>query len=245
MRTGNLRIDVQYRRGITIAHPVGVLDMATYTSLRDTLLMYAAEQPDGLIVEVEELEMPSRHALSVFALVAIRVADWPGVPLTLVTPLGDQRSALANGKVQVYGTVQAATAGMARPLARSRAVIELPPLPASTREARSFVRCSCERWRVPTLIIDAMTVATALVENTLIHTDSPALLQMELRYRTLTIAASDDDPGLPILHERPEGGVAPSGLLLVAAVAQAWGCMPTMAGGKTVWAVLRLHELPE
>lgn len=245
MRTDNLRVDIRHRYGVTIAHPVGVLDMRTYAPLRDILLKCAAEQPDGLIVEIEDLGLPVKHAISVFPLVSMRLADWPAVPLALVSPQrNSRRAALAAGNVlrfvQVYDSIPDALAGMEKPPLRRRAVLELPPSPTSTRRARHFVRMNCRRWDAATLITDAMTVATSFVENTLAHTDSAAFLRMELRRHLLTIAVSDDDVRLPVMRERVEGGVPPSGLLLVSAIAKVWGCVPTMSGGKTVWAVLRL-----
>jgi hypothetical protein len=131
---------------------------------------------------------------------------------------------------------------MRQPPARSRAVIELPPSSVSGRRARHFVRSTCERWKVTVMANDAMTIAVAFVENTLQHTNSAAFLRMELRRGLLTVAVSDDDPHPAVLHERAEGGVASSGLLLVAAIAKVWGCAPTMSGGKTVWATLRPPE---
>jgi hypothetical protein len=119
-------------------------------------------------------------------------------------------------------------------------VIELPPSPVSARRARHFVRMNCRRWQIEGMIQDAMTIVTAFVENTLQHTSSAALLRIELRRGLLTVAVTDDDPRRAVLHERLEGGVAPTGLLIVSGVAKAWGCAPTLTGGKTVWATLRL-----
>jgi hypothetical protein len=244
MRISELRIPVRYTGGIAIARPVGTLDMTTYPVLRDTLLKHAAEQPDGLVVELDELTMPVAAPLSVFSLVSIRVADWPGMPFILVATGRETRGMLAASTVARFVTVlesvDAAVAAMAKPPIRQRAVIELPPSPISARRARYFVRMNCTRWDVENLITDAMTVATAFVENTLSHTGSAAFLRLELRRGMLTIAVTDDDPRPAVLHERAEGGVAPSGLLLVTGITKAWGCTPAMSGGKIVWAVLKV-----
>lgn len=243
MRTSDLRFGVHHQCGVTVARPAGVLDTSTYPMLRDMLLRYAAEQPEGLVVDVEHLHVPSVHALTVFSLVAMRVADWPGVPVMLVARDEDQRSALMTSNVSrfvpVHASVATALDAIGDPPARSRAVIELSPSPLSIRRARYFVRTNCERWQLAGVAGDAMTVVTAFVENTLTHTDSMAFLRIELRRGALTIAVSDDDPTPAVLHERLEGGVPPSGLLLVSGVAKTWGCTPTLTGGKTVWAVLR------
>ncbi|ALG11461.1 anti-sigma factor antagonist [Kibdelosporangium phytohabitans] len=240
MRTSDLRFGVENRQGVTVARPVGVLDATTYPEFRDTLLKYAAEQPDGLIVDVDRLRMPSSSALSVFSLVSMRVADWPGVPVLLVVRDDCQREATAARFAPVYASITAAMSAVDTYTPRSTASLELPPSGLSTRHARYFVRKTCERWHVADMVTDAMTVATAFVENTLKHTDSMALLRMQLRRGLLTLTVSDDDPRPAVMRERLEGGVSPCGLLLVSAVARSWGCTPTFTGGKTVWAALRL-----
>ncbi|CAM3957887.1 hypothetical protein KIPE111705_33440 [Kibdelosporangium persicum] len=244
MRISELRVPVRYIGGIAIAHPVGTLDVTTYPVLRDTLLKHAAEQPDGLVVELDELTMPIAPTLSVFSLVSMRVADWPGLPFMLVATGQEKRCMLAASTISrfvtVHDSVDTAVSAMAKPPIRQRAIMELPPSPMSTRRARYFVRMNCTRWRVDELITDAMTVATAFVENTLSHTSSAAFLRLEMRQGMLTIAVTDDDPRPAVLHERAEGGVSPSGLLLVSGITKVWGCTPAMTGGKTVWAVLKV-----
>jgi hypothetical protein len=244
VRTSDLRFGVHHQSGVTVAHPVGVLDAGTYPEFRDTLLRYAAEQPDALIVDVDHLDMPAAHALTVFSLVSFRVADWPGVPVLVVARDELRRSVLAAWRVGVYASLVTALTAVVRPPARPRAEIELAASPLSTRRARYFVRMNCYRWNLACVATDAMTVVTAFVENTLLHTDSGALLRMELRHGTLAIAVSDDDPAPAVLRERSAGGVPPSGLLLVSGVTRTWGCTPAMTG-KAVWAVLPVPSTVE
>jgi hypothetical protein len=238
-----LRIDLRHIGGATVAHPVGSLDVATYAILRDMLLKCASEHPEALLVEVGDLEIPSQQPLAVFSLVSMRIAEWPGLPLMLVADRESQRTMLSASSIRrfvpVYGSVADAVSAMEQPPIRSRAVLELLPSLTSTRRARHFVRMNCQRWHIDDLAQDAMMIVTALVENTLQHTTSAAFLRMELRNRLLTVAVSDDDPHPAVLRERAEGGVAPTGLLIVSGLAKAWGCAPTMTGGKTVWATLR------
>ncbi|MEV4313877.1 hypothetical protein [Actinocrispum sp. NPDC049592] len=63
--------------------------------------------------------------------------------------------------------------------------------------------------------------------------------RVELLGTLLSVAVADDGPRPPVLRERVEGGVAPDGLLAVAELATAWGCMPPRDGGEIVWATLR------
>lgn len=242
MKIDGLRVEVRYTNQVAVVRPRGVLELATYATLRDTLLKCAAEQPEALLVQLENLALPSVHALTVFSSVAMRVSEWPGIPVLLISELESQRHMIQNSQIKrfvpVHASLKAGLDALDDPPARVRAVIELPPAPISTRRARYFVRMNCERWAVDEMATDAMAVVTSLVENTLTHTNSTAFLRLELRHGMLTIAVSDDDPSRAVLRERAEGGVPPSGLLLVAGIAKAWGCSPTMSGGKTVWAVL-------
>jgi anti-anti-sigma factor len=242
-------MNLRYVDGATVVHPTGRLDVRTYASLRDTLLKCASDHPDALLVEVDDLDLPTVQGLAVFSLVATRIADWPGVQLMIVAAQENRRRSLTAGLigrfVPVYDTVTAAIAAISQPPMRSRAVMELTPSVISARRARHFVRANCQRWQVPDLANDAMLIATVLVENTMQHTNSAAVLRLELRRGILTVAVSDDDPRPPVLRERLEGGVSTAGLLTVASIAKAWGCAPTMNGGKTIWATLRLpgHKL--
>jgi hypothetical protein len=238
-----LPISLRYVSGATVVRPTGRLNVLTYASLRDTLLKCASDHPDAVLVEVDELDMPAAPGLTVFSLVAMRIADWPGLPLMIVAALESRRRMLSARQigrfVPVFDTVAAAVAAIAQPPTRSRAVMEVAPSLISTRRARHFVRAHCQRWQVPDLTNDAMLIVTALVENTLKHTDSAAFMRLELRRGILTVAVSDDDPRPAVLRELAGGGMSASGLPMVASVARAWGCAPTMNGGKTVWATLR------
>jgi hypothetical protein len=110
--------------------------------------------------------------------------------------------------------------------------------PDAGRRARRLVARFCASRRVKALAPDAETLATELVENTLQHTESVPRLRLELRRGLLTVAVSDDDPAEAYLREGTDG--RPSlGMLLVTQIARTWGCTPSRAGGKTVWASLR------
>jgi hypothetical protein len=62
-------------------------------------------------------------------------------------------------------------------------------------------------------------------------------VSVALRNRHLHVAVRDESP-LPL--ERSAGDEEPGrGLLIVEGLSSAWGCMRT-AGGKVVWATLRL-----
>ncbi|EOD70609.1 ATP-binding protein [Amycolatopsis vancoresmycina] len=221
---------------------VGVLDRATYPQLRDRLLEFAVDSENGVLVDIERLELREPALTRVFSLVALRIGDWPAVPFALVTGRPDQRAVLAAGavdrRVPVYADADAGTAeaALTRP-ARRRAGRLLDRSARASALARAFVRDVCAEWMVPELAEDAQLVATEFVENTLRHTDSEPRLRLELRRGMLAVAVSDTGPRAAVLRERPDPVGAGLGLRLVTKVAKTWGCS-RRSGGKTVWAVL-------
>jgi hypothetical protein len=213
----------------------GVLDRTTRTSLKDGLLALAAEAPEGLLVDIERLELRDPASAGVFALVALRVGDWPAAPFALVTARDDQLALLAGQTVPVYPDSATAEAAVNHPERRRAGRV---PARTSAR-ARGFVRGACDRWQVPELAEDAELIATEFVENVLRHTDSVPRLAMELRGGKLTVEVADESPRPAVVREGLDPIEAGLGLRMVAKVAKTWGSSRCRSGGKTVWAVLR------
>ncbi|SED63101.1 hypothetical protein SAMN04489727_8658 [Amycolatopsis tolypomycina] len=65
----------------------GQLDLAGYGFLRDGPLR-VADGPPGLIADVDGLMIGELSPTAVLPLVARRIGNWPGIPLTLVTRQG-------------------------------------------------------------------------------------------------------------------------------------------------------------
>ncbi|GAB2771561.1 ATP-binding protein [Amycolatopsis magusensis] len=217
-----------------MARPAGKLDSAGLPRLRDTLLGCAADHPAALVVVLDELAADGPGRLGVLTQVRLQLADWPGIPLLLAaaTPPGDDLPAPV-----VHPSVTDALARV-RPAPRRQASIDLPPVSASTRLARNFVRTLCRNWAVePRRAGDARMVTSELVENVLVHTDTPALLRCDLREDALSIAVADGSPVPARLREGRAGYLGGLGLKLVAQLTTRWGCSPTLTGGKVVWAV--------
>lgn len=218
---------------------VGVLDPATAPRLRDSLLEFAAEADSGVLVDVERLALREKTLVSVFALVALRVADWPAVPFALVTGRPEQRAVLAARarRVPVFPDADTARAALGNP-DRLRAWRLLPRSSGTSASARRFVRGTCAEWRVPELAEDAALVATEFVENTLRHTDSAPRVRLQLRGRGLAVEVTDESTRPAVVREGLDVVAAGLGLRLVAKVAKTWGSSRCRSGGKTVWAVL-------
>jgi hypothetical protein len=233
-----LDISSSFRDDVAFVRPRGVLDLTTYVPLRDKLLKCAVEEPRAVVVDVDALEVPTDAVLAVFSAVGVKVSEWPGVPILLVAADAGDRAKLARCAVSRYVPVHAniaeALAAVDDPPARRRVLVQLPHRPTSAMSARQFVQYTCTRWRCNQITADATLAASELVENAVQHTGSEPRLRLELRSRRLTLAVYDDDPRPLPRHS----GAEQLGLFIVDRLSTAWGCMPTLAGGKVVWAVL-------
>jgi hypothetical protein len=229
------------RGAMARASVVGVLDRTTYPELRDRLLEFATDSEDGVLVDIERLELRDRALTRVFALVAVRIGQWPAIPFALVTGRPEQRAALAAGPagrhVPVYPDLDAAEAALTRPPCRRGGRL-LDRSSRTSARARGFVRGTCAEWMVPELAEDAELVATELVENVLRHTDSAPRLRLELRRGVLTVAVADDSACPAVLREGLDLAETGLGLRMVTKVVKNWGSSRSGSGGKTVWAVL-------
>jgi hypothetical protein len=234
-RHSTVRVVPHHGPATTTAVVDGVLDRTTRPLLRDGLLALAAESADGLLADIEGLEIRDPAPAGVFALVALRVGDWPAVPFALVTGRADQRAMLAHQSVPVYPDADTAEAALNRPERRRAGRMAA----RTSARARGFVRGACARWRVPELAEDAELIATEFVENALRHTDSVPRLGLELRRGTLTVEVADESSRPAVVREGLDLAEAGLGLRMVAKVAKTWGSSRGRSGGKTVWAVLR------
>jgi anti-sigma regulatory factor (Ser/Thr protein kinase) len=239
-----LRVEHSFIDDSTLLIPSGVLDLTTYAELRDTLLKYALEIPRAVIVDVGSLMVPTDATLAVFSSVWMQVSDWPGVPIVLVASRPLDRRRLGRSAITrflpVCSTVKEALASLEEPPLRRRTVLELPYDPVSAATARRFVQVTCARWGCDELLIDAELIASELVENAVRHAHSESQLRLELLRDFLTIAVYDDNPEPATLVDLDLDDAPQLGLLLVAQLATTWNCAPTLAGGKVVWAVMRL-----
>jgi hypothetical protein len=230
--------------GCLVATPVGPLTSLTYRDFRDMLVKFAIDTPRAVIVPIDGLDVPSLPALTAFPSAALRVSDWPGVAIMIVTSRPDRFATLGEAAIRrfvpVFQDVAAAVTAVGDAPDRRRAVLDLDHDLFSARRARLFVRSVCGRWQIGDLSSDAEQIATELVENAVAHTASQPRLRLELRSGLFTIAVSDDSTREAVVREKIEGVRAGGGLRIVADRAKVWGSSPRLGGGKVVWAVLRV-----
>ncbi|WP_290052565.1 ATP-binding protein [Amycolatopsis solani] len=238
----DLHLEPEFRSRSTVVTAGGALTPATASRLRDGVLKFATDAPDCVVVDIRDLTVEHERLLSVFAVIAARIDDWPGVSFALVADRPEHVAGLRARSIGEFVAVHpdVVTAEQARDEApRRRAVRELAPTVSASALARRFVAETCTRWAVPEYTEDAQLIATELVENTVEHTTSPARVRLELRRALMRVAVADDDPRPAVRRERLTPVEPGLGLQLVAQTARTWGCSRSWLGGKVVWAVLR------
>jgi CheY-like chemotaxis protein len=124
--------------------------------------------------------------------------------------------------------------------ARRAAVLALGQDPTSPRRARRFLRTQCARWGCEAVLDAGELVVSELVTNAVSHGRSRCELRLGLTEGALRIEVADrssSTPDLLVTTGRDEHG---RGLVLVSAVAAAWGVDTIPGNGKVVWANLAL-----
>ncbi|EWM11290.1 ATP-binding protein [Kutzneria sp. 744] len=242
MTGSHLTVDVAHHGRAAIVRLAGEIGLRTVGHLRSALLKCLADEPSGVVVELDGTTVGAPIALGAFGTLARRAAEWPGVLVALAVSDGTVRDLLRrtalDEAVPTFSTVAEAVRALGTMPERQHAVMELPAEIASAARARRFVNDTCEGWNVDGLCEDACLVASELVENAVHHARSQALLRLDLSRGILTISVRDDAPAPPRRHTvgtAPTGG---RGMYIVDVIARAWGYAPTWAGGKVVWAVL-------
>ncbi|MEV6640698.1 STAS domain-containing protein [Amycolatopsis sp. NPDC051371] len=232
------------RDGCLVARPSGVLDALTYPQLRDYLVKLALEHPEAVIADISRLQVPSDTAMAVFLSARDQVNEWFGAPILLVVADPARFERIARSAlprfVPIFRTVEEALSSDSRQPTRRLARAEFPAVVASSAHARGFVQRTCQEWSLTDVELDAVQVATELVDNAILHTDGagPAHLRLEYRRGMLTVAVRDPSPRPAVLRQATSDQPGGRGLLLVAALAKTWGCTPDLRNGKVVWAVL-------
>jgi CheY-like chemotaxis protein len=117
------------------------------------------------------------------------------------------------------------------------AELSLEPSPHSPAHARAFTQQVLSGWSCDGLIEDAQLIISELVTNAIRHAGSSATLWLRLTTQTLRITVADEHRAsprpLPFSLTRRHG----RGLMVVAALAAAWGVEPHRRG-KAIWAEL-------
>jgi anti-anti-sigma factor len=238
--SSRITCEVRDASPVTVVRLRGGLDLGTMRAVHTVLDDCLAAQPDALVVDLTDVTVHDRLALSVFAATARRAADWPAVPVVLCAPPPEAADWLAESTtcrvVPVRRDCAEATRA-ANEVAAPRLRARLEPVAEACRRARELVVDACARWNLPETVGPASLVLSELVGNVVRHAGTPMQVTLTLRRPYLHLAVVDGcrawvRAGSPDLLA--EGG---RGLLLVREMAQRWGSVPA-GDGKVVWAML-------
>jgi len=233
---------------VALMRPRGVLDALTAADLRGALLDCLAAQPVAVVLDASGLSLTDDIAVTVLAGVARESARWPGSRILVAGAAPDLVGAAERMGVQPYLTFcPDDTVAM-----RQAELLPVPPMVRQTitpdrfapGAAREIVREFCEANHVAGDFATAQVIASELVTNAVVHAGTPIDFSVRLSGSDLHVAVQDRDSRpariVGFVEESAEGG---RGLVLVDALARAWGSMPGSAG-KTVWATVRVRVAP-
>lgn len=117
--------------------------------------------------------------------------------------------------------------------------IALPAKPTSCAVARHFVRATLLGLHWPGDVEAAVLLASELVANVVVEASSPCHLSLCVDGTLVRVEATDGDRGRPFLEQCSAG--RGRGLLLVDALANAWGSHVEPEEGRTIWFELSAH----
>ena len=106
-----------------------------------------------------------------------------------------------------------------------------------TGHARQLVRRACGAWPDDQVTVAELLI-TELVANAFEHGDGLEHVRVQSRDHVLHVEVSDANSARPRMVDPPPTGddERGRGLLLLGALASAWGTRPeSSSGGKTVW----------
>ena len=117
--------------------------------------------------------------------------------------------------------------------------MDLTPSARLVRTARDLTTRALLDWGCPQQIGAATLIVSELVNNAILHARSDLTVSIARWGDLVRLAVHDATPERPVRRDQGPTQVTGRGMLLVAALSQSWGVLPTTGGGKVVWAVLQ------
>jgi hypothetical protein len=220
----------------------GELDATTYLATRDVILKAVLDEPRVVVVDVTELTVREDPAWAVFTSVRWETAEWPDVPIGLVSANLQDRNTVHRNGITRYVPMHAAVDSAITELTsdgqrryRRRVRASIPPERSSIRRCRHLTAQWLAEWSRSDFTHAVSLVATELVEAALAATDTDFALRVETDGSTVSVAVQHVGIANPVRRKALDDNV--SGLDLVAANSRAWGTYVTPSG-NTIWAVV-------
>ncbi len=230
---------------IPVLRLAGPLDRSTGAALCATLRRTLADEPAGIVLDASGLTTVEDSALTTLRTFAGIAGHWPGCPVVLCAPSTQLVAALERLGIAPALPVQPSTARAVAAVrgapSTGRYGLRLAGVPSSAGRARALVAEACAAWGVDDLVTEAQVVVSELVGNAVRYAGGEVLLVVRRTARLLHLAAYDRNPVPPVRGQPDPVAESGRGLVLVDAIAAAWGTLPA-GGGKLVWAALRLLD---
>ena len=117
--------------------------------------------------------------------------------------------------------------------------LELPPCPASARDARHFVGSALAPVAPDEVTELAVLLTSELVTNAVLYAGGPIEVEVRPGRTTVRVAVADHDERVPVPRRPDADAISGRGLGMVEALAENWGIDLRDGVGKAVW-----FELP-
>ena len=219
----------------------GVLDTDTAAAVRFALVELLAQQPEAIVIDVSDLQLPNPTATSILRDIARETADWPAAHLALCAPTSEPWHTTG---LPVWRSTADAFSDLGEPEPPRQLSLEMEPVVGAARRSRELVTEACGRWDQPAFAGPACIVITEMVNNVVAHAKTPMIVLLAIRRDAMSVAVRDRSSTVPrFTGPVPATSYGGRGLLLIDSVADRWGSLPLEAG-KVVWAVLQQPEEP-
>jgi hypothetical protein len=207
------------------------------------LLGTLAEDVSAVVCDLSHATgRPDSESTALLASVGSEVRQWPGTPVGMVCPTARLREGLGRHPDSRYLVIAERRRQVLASLARRpRATVvqaSMPPVARSARAARDLVARTLLDWGCGPQIGGATLVVSELVTHAMLYADSDLLVTVARCASRVRISVRDANRSNSQLTGADSARMSHRGLMLVAAVSESWGVLPTSAGGKVVWAVL-------
>jgi hypothetical protein len=224
---------------VTVSGPLEDVAEVAHRALLDTL----ADDVTAVVCDLSEATgTPDSESTALLASVGSEVRQWPGTPVGMVCPTVRLREGISRHPDSRYLVLAARRRQVLVGLAhRPHATVvqaSLPPVARSARAARDLVARTLLDWGCGPQIGGATLVVSELVTHAMLYADSDLLVTVARCGSQIRISVRDANHTNTHLMGMEASRVSHRGLMLVAAVSESWGVLPTSDGGKVVWAVL-------
>jgi hypothetical protein len=228
-------------RGVVVLEVAGRLSDVV-EDLDRAIQLALAEGPRGVVCDLSGvLEGAVPGAVGVLATAGRHVRDWSGIPVAVACPDPRVRAALdthpLGGHLIVTESVFCAVSAVLATPTPAVEWLRLAPHPTAERAAREFVTRTLVDWGLDRLILSAEFVVSELVSSSTTQATTGIDVSVAWNLGALRLTVGDNSPHLPrarYTHFDLYG----SRLTAVAGLSRAFGVLPSVDGGKVVWAVL-------